>query len=166
MSSKRILYVIRHAKSSWDYEGVADLDRPLKYRGISNAYEMARRLKINRDHPDFIISSPAIRALHTAMIFKKVFNLPDKHLIINSALYSCGPDEILDVIKSQDAAIKRIMIFGHNPDFSELVSHLTKKIHLDLPTCGMARLEFDAGDWNSISLENVKSEHVDFPKKE
>ena len=34
----KTLYIVRHAKSSWEYDGIKDIDRPLKKRGINDAY--------------------------------------------------------------------------------------------------------------------------------
>ena len=72
----KVLYIVRHAKSSWDYDNMADVDRPLKVKGIKTAYEIARNIKLKNNLPDLIISSPANRALHTAMILARVFDTP------------------------------------------------------------------------------------------
>ena len=72
MKQNKILHVVRHAKSSWDYDGIADIDRTLKSKGIRSAYEISRKMKLSQQLPQLIISSPAIRALHTAVIFARV----------------------------------------------------------------------------------------------
>lgn len=166
MPSSRELFIVRHAKSTWDYEDISDIDRPLKLSGIRSAYEMARRLKINRYVPEYLISSPANRALHTASIFLNVFEIPYDRFRIEPILYSEGSNDILDYIKSLPSNMKRVMIFGHNPDFSELVRQFAKQPILELPTCGIMIFKFESKDWNSISRENLKSEYLDFPKKE
>jgi phosphohistidine phosphatase len=167
MEGKKILYIVRHAKSSWDLENVSDIDRPLKLRGIRNAYEMARRLKIARNIPGKFITSPANRALHTASIFLNVFELPYHKLSIEERLYAHGPQEILDVIQSQPETVNKLMIFGHNPDFSEIARVFVKNQTLvELPTCGMAIYTFRCGKWSKISRENQIAEYIDFPKKE
>jgi phosphohistidine phosphatase len=166
MPSSRELYIVRHAKSTWDYEDISDIDRPLKHSGIRSAYEMARRLKINGYVPDYLISSPANRALHTANIFLNVFEIEYDKLRIEPAFYSEGAGEILELIKSLSATLKKVMIFGHNPDFSELVRFFAKQPILELPTCGVMIFKFDCKEWNNISRENLKSEYLDFPKKE
>lgn len=166
MSSKKKLYVIRHAKSSWDYENISDIDRPLKLRGIRNAYEMARRLKIERNIPELLISSPANRALHTANIFINVFEQSYEKLKIDERLYGTGPDTILDLVRSQPSDINKLAIFGHNPDFSMITRQFSKKSILELPTCGMAVFSFDCRDWKDIAKENMVLEFFDFPKKE
>ena len=41
----KVLYLIRHAKSSWDADVPSDFDRPLNERGKKDAPVMAARLK-------------------------------------------------------------------------------------------------------------------------
>ncbi|MBA7523949.1 hypothetical protein ES705_16086 [subsurface metagenome] len=166
MSSKKTLYIVRHAKSSWDYENISDVDRPLKLRGIRNAYEMARRLKIDCKVPEIFISSPANRALHTASIFLNVYELPYYKLKIDERLYGHRTSEILELVKSQSSDIDKMMIFGHNPDFSELARTFAKKPSIELPTCGIAIFDYKCANWNEISRENMTKEYYDFPKKE
>lgn len=166
MSTKKTLFIVRHAKSSWDLENISDIDRPLKLRGIRDAYEMARRVKIERQIPDMLISSQAIRALHTADIFVRVFEINYDNLKIDERLYGTGVGVIRKIISEQPASIKRLMIFGHNPDFSELATVLTGEHYFEVPTCGIVKLEFDAADWASISHENMKKMSFDYPKKE
>lgn len=72
----KTLYIVRHAKSSWAYEGIADIDRPLKKRGITDAHLMAKLLKEKINRPDVFVSSSANRALHTGIIFSNEFKYP------------------------------------------------------------------------------------------
>ena len=166
MSEERNLFIIRHAKSSWDIESLSDVDRPLKLRGIRDAYDMARRIKINRSFPNLLISSPAIRALHTANIFARVLEVKFSSLLIDERLYGSGVGVIRKILSELDSSIKNLMIFGHNPDFSELATVLSGEDFLDLPTCGVYQLTFKSSDWHSISHQNRTDIHFDFPKKE
>jgi phosphohistidine phosphatase len=166
MSSKKKLYVVRHAKSSWDYENISDIDRPLKLRGIRNAYEMARRLKIERNVPEYFVTSPANRALHTANIFINVFEVSFDNLKIDERLYGGGVESILELIRSQPSKINKLAIFGHNPDFSLIAQSFAKNPIYELPTCGLAIFTFDCKDWASVEKSNQVAELFDFPKKE
>lgn len=164
MSSKKKLYIIRHAKSSWDYENISDIDRPLKLRGIRNAYEMARRLKIERSIPNTFISSPANRAMHTANIFINVFEISHENLKIDHRLYGNGLDAIIELIQAQPSNINKLAIFGHNPDFSLVARYFAKNPIYELPTCGVAIFTFDCKDWKEIGKGNQVAELFDFPK--
>ncbi len=166
MPTKKVLYLVRHAKSAWDYENISDMDRPLKLKGIRNAYEMARQLKINRNIPEFFISSPANRALHTACIFMNVFEASFEKLTIEPILYGSRLEDILDLIKSQPINRRKIMIFGHNPDFTELARSFAKQPLLEIPSSGVVILTFEALSWSDISRDNLKNEIFSFPAKE
>ncbi|QQS50152.1 MAG: histidine phosphatase family protein [Bacteroidota bacterium] len=166
MSTNRLLYIVRHAKSSWDLEGIADIDRPLKLKGIRDAYEIARRIKIDRAVPERIVSSPANRALHTALIFLRVFEMKFTQLVIDERLYATGVGAIRKVISDQPIEVRNLMIFGHNPDFSDLVTILSGQPIEELPTCGMCRIKFKADNWNNISAEKLMETSFEFPRKE
>jgi len=70
------LFVLRHAKSSWDDPNIDDIDRALTTRGIADAYSMANRLKKQLLGIDLILTSYANRAEHTATIFASTINYP------------------------------------------------------------------------------------------
>jgi phosphohistidine phosphatase len=166
MPTKKVLYIVRHAKSTWDYENISDIDRPLKLKGIRNAYEMARQLKISRNIPEVFITSPANRALHTACIFINVFEASFDKLKIDPTIYENGTEGILRVIKSQPSNLRKLMIFGHNPDFSDIARSFVKQPLFEIPSCGIVVLTFDTLHWSDISRENLKNEIFYFPKKE
>ena len=165
MKNRKFLHIVRHAKSSWDYENISDIDRPLKLKGIKNAYEMARRIKINNTLPELIITSPANRAFHTAAIFTRVFELMFKNLIINENLYAAEEENIIDIIRSTDNSVSSLMICGHNPELTGFVNFYVKNTILNIPTSGIVTLIFDMDSWKEISKNNLVSELFDFPKK-
>lgn len=166
MIGKKEIFIVRHGKSSWDMNDISDIDRPLKLKGIRNAYEMARRLKIEQNLPQVIITSPANRALHTAVIFLTVFEIPYKKLTIDARLYGHGIKGIMDLINSQPEDVRKLMIFGHNPDFTELARNFARNPIFELPTCGIAKFDFKCDKWSDASKETVVSEFLDFPGKE
>jgi phosphohistidine phosphatase len=59
MAKEKVLFIGRHAKSSWDFPDRDDIDRPLADRGLRDAYDMAGRMKKRGEMPEHIISSPA-----------------------------------------------------------------------------------------------------------
>ena len=165
MEPKKTLYIARHAKSSWDFPGRADIDRPLAERGLNNAYEMARRMKERGDKPARMISSPANRALHTAIIYTRELKIPFEYLSVDENLYMAGEDAILQVIGMVDDAIGSIMVFGHNPDFTYLANHFVHSQIYNIPTSGIVRLEFDVSSWKDIHRGKLIGHLFDYPKK-
>jgi len=159
------LYIVRHAKSSWDYEDINDIDRPLCTRGIKDATTMAGRLKSRGQIPSLMISSPACRALHTATIFAKVLKFPCEQMIIVEKFYQGGIHEILNILEKVDEQNSSVMIFGHNPDFTMLANHFLKYPVDNVPTAGVVALNFSSGIWKDIKKLKPESEYFDFPKK-
>jgi phosphohistidine phosphatase len=161
--SRKILYIVRHAKSSWDSEGLADIDRPLKEKGVNDALMMSLKAKQLGCIPDLIISSDAIRALHTAVIFARTMGIYRERFLLDHDLYAAGTADILGVLSNIPDSVNSAMIFGHNPGFTEIVNTLSGMNLDNLPTTGFARLVFNAGTWKKICLENIIDHSVDFP---
>ncbi len=92
------LLLIRHAKSSWDFN-VEDFDRPLNERGNKAAPEMAKRLRKKDVEIDAFISSPANRALSTAEYFAKQYGLKSKNIIVIPSLYAAAAEAFYNVIE-------------------------------------------------------------------
>jgi phosphohistidine phosphatase len=165
MPKEKILFIGRHAKSSWDFPERDDIDRPLAERGLANAYDMAGRMKKRGDMPEYIISSPASRALHTAIIFARELKFPMKRLRVNEDLYMSGEDSLLKIITGMNGKFGSLMIFGHNPDFTNLANYFLKDQIYNIPTCGLVRMHFDVDEWGKISRSNLSDYFFDFPKK-
>jgi phosphohistidine phosphatase len=162
----KVLYIVRHAKSSWDYENVADVDRPLKAKGIKSAYEVARSIKLKDNLPDLIITSPANRALHTAIILARIFDTPAGQVQIDNGFYESTFRYCLEKIKGTNDAVNTLMIIGHNPDFTDLANQFLNESLSDLPTAGTVKLEFACDSWKTIDKTNLVRHNLVFPVKE
>jgi phosphohistidine phosphatase len=160
----KTLVVIRHGKSTWDYEHISDIDRPLKESGIINTLAIAQKLKENNIIPQLILSSHAVRALHTATIVARQLNYSEEYIRINPLIYSAEINDLLQLIKETDDAYKTLFIFGHNPTFTMLANLFLKKQIPELPTSGTVIFDFNCQSWKEISIENKISEVSLFPK--
>ena len=103
------LYIVRHGKSSMDIGDVQDIDRPLKDRGIFDGYSMSARMLKEGKIPELIISSPAIRALHTAIIFARNLKYPLIKIELNKDIYMAEMNTILNIIAQSDDKIQSLM---------------------------------------------------------
>ncbi len=115
--------------------------------------------------PDLIISSNACRALHSAVIFHRVFGLAPALLQTDPHLYLAGIDEILNVIYGNDDENRSLMIFGHNPGFTDIANYLSNMDISNVPTTGVVILEFDTDRWIDIDRKLVTNEIFEFPRK-
>ncbi len=162
---KRQLYIIRHGKSSWDNEGLDDIDRPLNDRGLRNAGKMAERLMAKGLIPDLIYSSPANRALNTALIMQRTWGLDPSRLEIFDDLYMAYLEEISDVVEKAPDKVESLAIFGHNPSFT-MYANKFLRIPLDnLPTAGVVVVTLESDSWKRLGRKQVVDTFVDFPKR-
>jgi len=162
----KTLYIARHGKSSWDFENIADIDRPLSTRGVNNAYTMAERLRAQGMIPELLLSSPASRALHTAMIYIRTLDLPWESLKINERIYFDSANEILETIEQTDDHYSSMMVIGHNPAFTELANSLLQQPVDNIPTAGIVTIVFPTDQWKSIRKVKTEKEDFDYPKKQ
>jgi phosphohistidine phosphatase len=162
---KRQLYIIRHGKSSWDNEGLDDIDRPLNERGIRSAGKMAERLKAMGLVPGLIYCSPANRALNTALIMQQAWGLDPSKLEIFDNLYMAYLEEISDVVEKAPDTAESLAIFGHNPSFTMYANKFLRHSLDNLPTAGVVVVTLESDSWKLIGRKQVVDTFVDFPKK-
>lgn len=160
----KTLYLVRHAKSSWEHL-VDDFDRPLIERGILDAQQLSSHYAESGLQPDAIYSSPAARALQTAVIFTKNLAVPFGTLVLDQALYHLGARELLSWLRKRPEAQDTIMVFGHNPGITDFVNKCIDH-HIDnVPTTGVARLQFDVDLWSQIDKQ-AELISFDYPKNQ
>ncbi len=158
----KTLYIVRHAKSSWEYQGVKDIDRPLKKRGINDAYLISKVLKSKVDCPNVFISSCANRALHTAMIFSYTFNFPLANLKISKSLYSFSDGYLIKTVKALDDGFNSAIIFSHDHGINTFVNKFGDKPIAHVSTCGVIGIQFKDKHWKNI--KKGETFLVEFPK--
>src|SRR5438128_7869495 len=160
----KTLFLIRHAKSSWDDTALPDKDRPLGDRGRRDAPKMGKRLAKRDVKPDLILSSPARRALTTAEMIAKKLDYKLKDIVVDDRLYAGEADDLLNVIHKLGDKLERVMLFGHNPKLTELAHRLSSKI-THMPTCAVAEFTFDVKSWSNIGKDKPATVALDYPKQ-
>jgi phosphohistidine phosphatase len=160
----KTLYVNRHAKSSWDHPNLKDFDRPLNDRGERDAPEMGKRLKSKGIIPQLFVSSPAKRAITTARIIAKECGYSSDQIALEEDIYLASYSTLLGIVNGFDDRYDSIIIFGHNPGFTDLVEILTEEDIYNLPTCGICKITFPFDSWELISRGTGTLEYFDYPK--
>ena len=159
----KTLFLIRHAKSSWNQPNLDDIDRPLNERGHTNAPLMAKRAT-SWGTPDLILCSPAKRARETVRHMQPLW-FPKKDVKIEPALYEGTASEVLDLVASTDDVFESIALFFHNPTITHLNQLLSGSMTLHFPTCAISCLKFDGNYWNELEVASCSLINFDFPKK-
>src|SRR5207244_8236063 len=145
----KTLFLIRHAKASWDDTTLPDKDRPLGDRGRREAPKMGKLLAKRDAKPDLILSSPARRALTTAEIIAKKLDYKRKDIVVDDRLYAGAVHDLLNVIHKLGDKLERVMLFGHNPELTELAHRLSSKI-THMPTFAVDEFQFNGQWWSNI----------------
>ena len=162
----KTLFIIRHAKSSWDASNVDDFERPLNDRGKRDAPRMGKRFKEKDIHPGLLLSSPATRAFSTAKRIAKVLKYPKDDIKTDRRLYHADEETMLRVVRELKDNQNVVMIFGHNPGLTEFVNSLMDgQLDIDnVPTCGVVAFQFDSDSWKNVDWGKGKLLFFDYPK--
>ena len=162
----KTLFIIRHAKSSWDASNLDDYERPLNDRGKRDAPRMGKRFKEKDIHPDLLLSSPAKRALSTAKRIAKELKYSKDDIKTDRRLYHADEETILTVIREIKDNKNVVMVFSHNPGLTEFVNTLMNgELDIDnVPTCGVVAFQFDLVSWKDVDWGKGKLLFFDYPK--
>lgn len=122
------LFLLRHAKSDWKKDVATDFERPLSERGLKDAQKMANWLVQQSDLPTMIVSSPALRAYQTALIFAHALDLQPGDINFDKGIYEASVNHILEIVREFPKTEKSILLIGHNPGFDSLLQMLCKMV--------------------------------------
>lgn len=142
------LLILRHAKSSWKDETLADHDRPLNKRGRRDAPRMGRLLRKEGLVPDRILSSTALRARLTAEAVAAECGCPAPPECLEE-LYDANPADCLELLRRQPDTLVRVMIVGHNPTLEDLLERLVGEWNR-LPTAALAHVSLRVTRWAEL----------------
>ena len=164
MTDRRILTLVRHAKSSWADPGMRDIDRPLNKRGLRDAPRMASWLTTKIDTPDLILSSPARRAQMTAEAMALAFGIPLGQIRYEEDLYYQGARSWIERIRSLEDDQLGVMIVGHNPTISDVATRLARNSYLGFATCAICALAMPARAWTLAGHQGAELLFMQAPK--
>ncbi len=161
----KMLYAVRHAKSSWDAPDQDDFDRPLNERGEKDAPRMGKQLKERDVVPDLIYASPAARAWATAVAIAHILGYDVNNIRKERKLYHAGEDILLETVRHTSDTIDSIMIVGHNPGLTEFVNDLLNENISNISTAGVVAAQLKIDSWNKADWKCGKLLFFDYPKK-
>ncbi|MET3839513.1 histidine phosphatase family protein [Bradyrhizobium sp. OAE829] len=174
----RRLMLLRHAKTEHDAPSGHDQDRRLDDRGRLDAAAVGGWIGRHLPVPDMVLVSTAVRTLQTWEIVRqamqdaaKDFAPPQVEFL--AELYGADPTHLLRTIRMAEATDpKRLMVIGHNPGMHELALALSgggdaaakKALEHNLPTSGLAILDFANKDWNEVAFRGGNLVRFTSPK--
>jgi phosphohistidine phosphatase len=167
----RTLLLMRHAKSSWDQPGLADVDRPLAARGREAAPLVARYLAGHGLIPDLVLGSHAQRVRETWELMAPVLGDEIACKTLRS-LYDGVPSRLLEALRRVDDEVRTLMLIGHNPALGGLAQSLAgagskktlERLRTKFPTAALAVLAFEAERWADLAAGGGRLENLVRPK--
>jgi phosphohistidine phosphatase len=167
----RTLLLMRHAKSSWDQPGLADLDRPLAPRGRQAAPLVARHLAKHGLIPDLVLASPAQRVRETWALMAPALGDGVACKTLRS-LYEAPPSRLLEALRRVDGEVRTLLLLGHNPALGALAQNLAgsgpekdlQRLRTKFPTAGVAVLAVEAERWADLAAGGGRLRELVRPK--
>lgn len=151
------LYLLRHAKSSWEDPALADHDRPLNARGRRAAGRMATYLREQGIRPELVLCSSARRTKETLEQLGGAVTT-DSTVEIRPALYLADADDLLGIVRSIPEPLESALLIGHNPGMQDLAIELAgrggerRRLREKFPTAALAALESKVDRWSELAL--------------
>jgi len=162
----KTLILVRHAKSDWGNDTIGDLFRPLNERGYSDAQILAKQLAQKIAPPQLWITSPAIRAYSTALLFAEAFKYDPEKLVLNRKIYEAGVKTLQGIVTTEISDdIETAFMFGHNPGFTKFFNQFSDAFADNVPTCGVISLSNDVLSWKDFLATKLKNDFYLYPKE-
>lgn len=147
----KTLFLLRHAKSSWNDPGLGDFDRPLNDRGRKAAELVGKYIAKQNVNIDLVICSPAVRARQTIeLVLRAAKRSPE--LRFDQRVYEAGPTRLLEITSQIEDDRKSVLLVGHNPGMEELLGLLIG-VEQHMPTAALAKVVLDSKKWDKIEAE-------------
>jgi phosphohistidine phosphatase len=163
------LYLLRHAKSSWELAGQLDYQRGLTERGWNDCELMAALIAERQIVPDLVICSGARRARDTLEGVAKALPL-DTLVEYEDAVYNASTQDLLDVLRRVPAVRQSVLLVGHNPSFHDLAVEIGREsdellsVAAKFPTAALAEFEFE-GEWSHLGEDSAELKRFTRPKQ-
>jgi phosphohistidine phosphatase len=162
---KKLIFV-RHAKAEEPSSEISDFERSLTIKGKVISRLMAQRLMKVENSAGTLITSPAFRALETAFIFGGEFKIKHEMIRMHSNLYHKMSFQCLhEIFSIVNEDTDTIMLFGHNPSFSEITNILCAEGCDFMPKCGVIGIKFNIKTWSEVKRNAGKLEYFLKPEK-
>ena len=159
----KTLLLMRHAKSSWDDESLADFDRPLAGRGKRDAPRMGKLLVGLELVPDLIVASTARRAAKTAELVAQALTYEGR-IHLTDELYHASAETYVELARQTEPTVGTLLMVGHNPGIEEAIDLLCG-IGDMMPTGAIACLRLPIDDWKLVAEDENELQEIWRPKE-
>jgi phosphohistidine phosphatase len=151
MDTQKFLYLLRHGEAEPGIGHIGDIKRPLSEVGKSHIKRLLKTLKDRQTEFDLVLLSPSIRTSQTAKIISE--GIPSKITVVENEIYDAEVGDLLKIIQNTESLNRKILLVGHNPALSGLVTYMTGDDSINMNPGMMAIIEIVVDDWPHIGKE-------------
>jgi phosphohistidine phosphatase len=152
----KVLYLLRHAKSSWDDPALSDHERPLAPRGRRAAARIAEHLKGEGIRPALVICSSSRRTRQT--LERIATALPDVPVQVEADLYGADAGSLHRRLHRLPDTADSVLLVGHNPGLHDLTltlagdgdAEILARLRAKMPTGALATLAAPVKRWRNL----------------
>lgn len=165
------LYLLRHAKSSWEDTSLRDHERPLAPRGRRAAPAMGRFMSAEGLVPDRVLCSTAVRTRETWSLVAPFLG-EDLPVTYDRTLYGASARELLELLRGLPDDVGRVLVIGHNPGVELLALALAgeperedgHRMRHKFPTAALAVFACDGEGWTALGPSRCRLDRFVRPK--
>ena len=168
----KLLYLLRHAKSSWSDAGLPDPERPLAPRGRRATTKLARHLRRENIQPELVLCSPAQRTVETFERIASAFG-SGVTLVVDDEVYGASAEVLVERLQEVPEAVSSVMVIGHNPSLQSLAillvgdgePHPLERVRTKFPTGALATLAIPNDSWRALETGRARLVGFIVPKE-
>jgi len=157
------LYLLRHAKSSWDDAWQRDFERPLSNRGREACALIGEFIEEKGIDFDLVLVSTAVRTRETIELVKERAKLRSE-VRYDERIYEASVSQLLELIAQVDNDRENVLLVGHNPGMEELLNLLTGE-QVRVTTANLAKITIQATTWSESLVNKGTLDWIIRPKE-
>ena len=157
------LYLLRHARTLEKEVSQTDQERELATVGLQNSTRMGIYMAQNKFLFNYIVSSPAVRAVQTAHLVAEQIKYDTEKIFLNEEIYEASVRTLLNVINNFKDEWKSVLLVGHNPSVTYLAEYITGAEIGHVTTCGLLHMVIRGNKWSAVGEKSSELKSYIYP---
>lgn len=163
------LMLFRHAHADRPAD-VVDHERPLSQQGLEQARRMGQFIADQGLVPGLFVVSTSRRTQETWQQATEAGGISAPK-VDEARIYESSAGDLLEVVRSQDAAHASLMLVGHNPGMERLAAWLidnaeptaAARLQREFVVGGLAVIDFEAQSWAELDVQSGRLARFETP---
>jgi phosphohistidine phosphatase len=147
--------MMRHAASQLEQHGKNDRERTITMAGMHEIDALRPKLCGQLEGVSLVLCSNVKRSRQTLEGIKQFIPVT-ADINYDDSIYQASADILWHKIQTVPPAHKTIMILGHNPSLTKIISAINPRFMSHFPTCGVVQLETKLSKWHEVSPQSFQ----------